>query len=623
MRQLYSFISTLVLVTIGLSTSVSAQIAVVPKTTLTCPTQKAELVCNFAAGSQGNITSDDIFGGIINIGFPFEYYGQSYTQCVVSANGYVTFDLNWANQWSSFVYPTALGNGQLNNAIMFPFQDINPNGRPGNSISYITYGSPGKRVFIVQFCKLPLFNCPTLIVTTQLILHEENNKIEINLIEKPSGCSWELGTGIVGLRNGTNQHLVPGKDIPNTQWAAYNQTYTYEPLTATTYKLDSTNYNPYPIIINPDTNRIFWYAQGDTINPVGTGKHYTAYPDGNIRYYVAKYFGPGVCYTNDTFTFYDTAYINYNNFYGTTNVEICAGETYDYFGETIYQTGRYEKQLVSYQGCDSFLTLNLLVNPLPDVTTTNQQSILNICDGLSTKVGIKSPLSTTSYQWYRNGEKFGVPNVGIEIFEEGIYHVIGTTNKGCIKQSESFTVIVNPNPVAEMIQIGNDVIGCTFDTITIVAKQGNLYEYNWWPEYPFRDVNYNLSSPVIQGIFRDPITDISLLVRNEYGCVDTTSFQVKSVPCCEIFTPNAFTPNNDGLNDLFLPQLQPGQKIVSLEIYSKLGQQVYNYNIGSKGWDGNYPNGKAAALDVYMYQLIYSCDDGKNYTKKDGVTLMR
>jgi len=623
MSKLYKIILIILCTAIAQSQKSLAQIAVTPKITKTCPTQQVELVCAFAAGKQGNINTDDIFGGIVDIGFPFTFYGQTYTQCVISANNFLSFDLANANTGSSFVYANALAAGELDKVIMFPFQDVDPGGYPGNSISYFTYGLPGKRVFIVQFCNLPLFDCANLLITNQLILHEEGNKIEINLIQKPSGCSWQAGTGIVGLRNGTTEHYVPGKNLPNTQWASAGQTYVYNPINATAYDLDSLTYNPYPIIINPDTNRVVWYAQGDTINPVGTGPRYTALPDGNIRYYIAKYYGAGVCYTNDTFLFYDTAYIEYNNFYGTTNVEICLGETYDYFGKTVYEQGRYEQKLKSYQGCDSFLTLNLIVNPLPDMTLKNWIPIINICQGLSKKVFISNHRTTTGYQWYKDNQKYGNPDSIIELTESGVYYAIGTSNKGCTQRSDEFTVIVNPNPVAQMVSLGNQEIGCTYDTVTIVAKEGYLYEYNWWPEYPFRELNYNLSSPVIQGVFREPITDVTLLVRNEFGCIDTTSFAIKAQPCCEVFLANAFSPNGDGLNDWFLPILNPGQKIVSLDIFNKYGQQVYGYNIDSKGWDGSYLNGKPAEVGVYMYQLIYTCDDGKNYTKKDGVTLMR
>src|SRR5690606_9980201 len=161
------------------------QLTVKPKDTTTCPSQIIPYVANFEADKPTNITTDDDFGGIVNLGFNFTFYGVTYTQCVVSGNNFISFNTALANQYSSYIYTTALASGDLNNAIMFPFHDLNPVGMPASAISYVTVGDPGSRKFIVQYCKIPLFDCGALLVTNQLILYEGSNIIEIHTQSKP------------------------------------------------------------------------------------------------------------------------------------------------------------------------------------------------------------------------------------------------------------------------------------------------------------------------------------------------------------------------------------------------------------------------------------------------------
>jgi gliding motility-associated-like protein len=68
--------------------------------------------------------------------------------------------------------------------------------------------------------------------------------------------------------------------------------------------------------------------------------------------------------------------------------------------------------------------------------------------------------------------------------------------------------------------------------------------------------------------------------------------------------PNAFSPNNDGLNDYFIPAL-PGNCAVdefALEIYNRWGQRIFTSYKRDKGWDGTY-NGHAADMGSYRYRI--------------------
>ena len=102
------------------------------------------------------IAIDDGYGGVVDLGFTFDFYGQSYNQLLISSNGYLTFDLSQANQYSPYSINTPIPNpGSMpENAIMCPWHDMNPN--IGGNITYGSVGIAPNRKFIVTWCGVPI-----------------------------------------------------------------------------------------------------------------------------------------------------------------------------------------------------------------------------------------------------------------------------------------------------------------------------------------------------------------------------------------------------------------------------------------------------------------------------------
>ena len=72
---------------------------------------------------------------------------------------------------------------------------------------------------------------------------------------------------------------------------------------------------------------------------------------------------------------------------------------------------------------------------------------------------------------------------------------------------------------------------------------------------------------------------------------------------CEIFIPNAFSPNNDGLNDIFKPSGNVTLK--SMQIYNRWGEILYENSEGEFGWDGNYQK-KLVHEGYYFFIIRYT-----------------
>jgi gliding motility-associated-like protein len=90
-----------------------------------------------------------------------------------------------------------------------------------------------------------------------------------------------------------------------------------------------------------------------------------------------------------------------------------------------------------------------------------------------------------------------------------------------------------------------------------------------------------------------------------------------------IFMPNAFTPNQDGKNDVFRVPLQNKNKLVRLSIFNRYGQVVYTTANSGEGWDGTAFNNQPQPGGVYVYYLIMEDLLGNKLQQKGSFLLLR
>ncbi len=280
------FLATIVLVT-AFGSALAQTIDVGPADTSVCNGTPVTLTAVLNGGSGSNpqpatySLSDDSHTGVVNMGFNFTYYGNVYTQCVISSNSYITFDLTGANggsQWSignaapSPLYTT-------NNKIMFPWQDTNPG--VSGTVSSVTCGIAPNRRFVVTYDAVAMFSCTSMEFTNQLVLYETSNRIEMHITSKPLCTTWNSGAAIQGLENidGTVGHIVPGRNYP-TQWSANNDGYEFVPNGVGGYTVNAIPFDPEPVTTN---NNLNWYDQNG--NQLGSTTSITVSPTVATYYY--------------------------------------------------------------------------------------------------------------------------------------------------------------------------------------------------------------------------------------------------------------------------------------------------------------------------------------------------
>ena|GEM_PF-2308958 len=196
--------------------------------------------------------------------------------------------------------------------------------------------------------------------------------------------------------------------------------------------------------------------------------------------------------------------------------------------------------------------------------------------------------------------------------------------------------------------------GCSADTI--IPKMINAYSYPVAAFVPYPQAT-TILDPVVQytdqstdkyGIiswlwtFSNPTTPFSintnpppitytdtgtfcstLRVINKYGCADSVTGCVDIQPLYAFYIPNAFTPNHDGLNDIFLPQ---GSGICGFDmyIYDRWGSPVYHTSDINKGWNGTAGSSRVEQEDTYVYLIItVDCAHHTSHRYVGSVSLIR
>jgi gliding motility-associated-like protein len=164
---------------------------------------------------------------------------------------------------------------------------------------------------------------------------------------------------------------------------------------------------------------------------------------------------------------------------------------------------------------------------------------------------------------------------------------------------------------------------CPNETVKLAnLSQGIGLTFNW----SFGDGGFStLDTPA--HVYAQPYTTstyaIRLTVRDSIGCESTAIKTIKIYSSCAIFVPNAFTPNNDGLNDALRPLNAVKAEKLEFKIFNRWGQMVFQTNDWHKGWDGKIKD-KLQPSGVYVWFLRYTDVDTKEErTLKGTVTLIR
>ena len=656
---------------------------------------------------------DDQYSGVLPIGFTFNFFGTNYTQCLISSNGIISFDVSQANNYCQWPIGAAIPtSSDPMNCIMCAWQDMLP--PAGGVVTYGTYGTAPNRVFIMNYDQVAYFGCTNLSLCSGVCIYETSNFIESFIVNKPVCNTWNGGYAIHGIQNstGTVAFWVPGRNYPSV-WTCSNDAWRFAPTGPNTYTVTSIPFVPpsagaigsftwydmsgvalgsgSAITVNPPSTTSYYVGYSScgvtiydtvtvfvnplsatvtsvpptcntslngsiTVTPIGTTPPWTvSYIDSATGTTIASH--PGItafdmlsnlgigtyfihvtnsngCLWIDTvhftavtpsssFTFAPTT-ICQNGLVQFTNTTPGAPTGFSWtFGDNTYSAqtnpshsfflgGNYVVQLVSFftGGCTDTATANLTV--INNITSNFVFAPISICYGDTVHLFDQSTQHPVAWNWNMGDGSSDITKNPAHVFtgnplSDNVYNVsLTVTDSLCGTDTKTIpiTIYYNPHPF-----IGSDTNICPGESVVLNAQYpGN--SYTWSTGETTQSITVSSDAPGTYSVIVD-----------HHGCTGTDTAVVGIE--CDVFMTNAFTPNNDGKNDIFHPA---GDKITNYKmwIYNRWGQQVdyVDANSAMEGWDGTH-NGVKCEMGTYVYQIEAHFRNGGSVTKKGNVTLIR
>lgn len=218
-----------------------------------------------------------------------------------------------------------------------------------------------------------------------------------------------------------------------------------------------------------------------------------------------------------------------------------------------------------------------------------------------------NPTPTPAYAWQN-----GALTPQISAAESGTYRVTVSLGADCITQDwVSLTRIDLP-----VVRLGGDTLACREEPLLLAPQGANIDQYLWstGAETPGLKVD-------LPGLY-------ALAVYNECGS-DSDTIAVDFRPCeSELFVPNIFTPNADGINDRVSVMGPEGiGTVLTFRIFDRWGNLVYqsgDFPVSpfSDGWDGTF-GGKPLPQGVYIYVAAIEFVNGKIGQAQGAIQLLR
>jgi gliding motility-associated-like protein len=240
---------------------------------------------------------------------------------------------------------------------------------------------------------------------------------------------------------------------------------------------------------------------------------------------------------------------------------------------------------------------------------------------------LSSPIDSTydiRWDFGDGGTTSGVISPNHLYTETGVFtvHVEITSPIGCYTEDTFVDLIkVVPSPTADFTFSPDTLLSNFNNTVQFTDLSSGANRWNWQfgnegtttqqnPLFTFQDTG---------------LVAVRLIVTHPEGCKDSITQLLDIVPEFKWFMPNAFTPNGDGSNDLFLGAgLLEGINDFNMTIWNRWGELVFETDNPNVGWNGQDQNsGSMSPGGVYVYQVTFTSPRGTPLIYKGFATLIR
>ncbi|MBK8088223.1 MAG: gliding motility-associated C-terminal domain-containing protein [Chitinophagaceae bacterium] len=262
---------------------------------------------------------------------------------------------------------------------------------------------------------------------------------------------------------------------------------------------------------------------------------------------------------------------------------------------TLADAGAYSLDVVTNGGCTStgFINVAVQANQLQRIIPFDDL----LCDGMTLFIDADQP-GAISYLW-----NDGITSSQRVVADAGVYSLL--TSDGVCKRTDSFRITTNVTPV---VNLGIDTTLCYNELLVLNAASPVADTYLWSTNVTDSAITVNTAGTY------------SVLVENRCG-IAGDDIKVLYEDCANIiFVPNAFTPNNDRLNDVLKAKAYFKVDEFSMKIFNRWGQMIFSSNSLHTGWDGTV-KGQQAPPGMYTWVIQYKRSN-KVYNQKGTVLVI-
>jgi len=309
--------------------------------------------------------------------------------------------------------------------------------------------------------------------------------------------------------------------------------------------------------------------------------------------------------------------------FGDTITMLDAGNGFESYlwssGETsqtieVNSPGTYSVTVTNSENCEGEASIDIVVE-IVDVLISGDQFL---CEGNLDTILLEASQGFDSYLWSTTES-----TQTLQVTESGSYTVVATNSNGCIATDSILVSSIASPQIVDLDSIIDVEIGESVQLMPTINNNSSI-TIQWTPSN-----NLDCSdclSPTITQLLEDQV--YQLIVRDDFGCLDSASVRIRLIFDKNVFSPNAISPNDDNVNDRFTIFGSSGLKeILRLQIFDRWGELVFddeNFppNNQNFGWAGDF-NGEKVDPAVFVWIAEVAFFDGSTEVLKGDLVVVR
>lgn len=264
---------------------------------------------------------------------------------------------------------------------------------------------------------------------------------------------------------------------------------------------------------------------------------------------------------------------------------------------------------------DQPVTRDITIQDIPSLGTLTTPE--QVCVGTPLEIAV-SNYSGGTIAWDITGDPI---LTGPLDKQQAIWNTLGTyTISYTVSGACGSITLPTPKPViikdVPFVSLAHDTTVCTGTQLFLQPTYSNDAVLFSWQDGPLVTESKYIADQ--EGPYK-------LLVQDSWGCTTQAEINVQWVNCgCDIFIPTAFSPNGDGLHDIFRPVIHCVTSSYEFRIYNRWGQLIHISRTPGEGWNGILSDGRPAEIGSYTWVLEYkSYEYPKPMLQKGFVTLVK